>query len=401
MPNLLQTLNRVQYTGFDFNTILDELLSRVQVKFGGVFNDFTLSSLGVVLADQQAYGLDSLAFYLDRRASNLYVSTARTRDATARNTRQLGYKMSAAVASSVDLQVSLLQAYAFSVTIPLAFAFENEDGVLFEAAEAVTFAPGEQGPKTVPCYEGTTQTETFVSTGLANQEFELRRVPSGKAIVRGRTLVLVDGSPWIEKEFVTFEQSDHYELATEQDPPILRFGDGVAGNIPLTGATIRISYVASLGAGGRVAANTITAPQTALVVSFQRIEMSVNNPEGASGGDDAEPLAKAKAFAGRVFKSRGVAVTEGDYDAQAGSFADPLGGRVSVARAFVSRTSQDDLTLKGYLSDIEEAVDEPLPIVSVEVAAVRVALATMSAATEEITAIVEDSQAITQGAYTN
>jgi hypothetical protein len=53
-----------------------------------------------------------------------------------------------------------------------------------------------------------------------------------------------------------------------------------------------------------------------------------------------------------VFKSRQVAITAGDYQALAGSYADPLFGRVAVAEAISSRTSSTDIELQNLLNDI-------------------------------------------------
>ena len=54
---------------------------------------------------------------------------------------------------------------------------------------------------------------------------------------------------------------------------------------------------------------------TELVVNFTTIQLSVTNTDGSVGGDDPETLDHAKTFAGKVFKSRKVAVTRGDYEA--------------------------------------------------------------------------------------
>jgi hypothetical protein len=374
-------LNRVRYVGFEFDTIYDDLRARMQIKFAADFNDFALSSLGIMLLDVVSYGLDTLSFYLDRRATDLYLDTARTRKAVSRLTRQLGYKMRAAVASSVDLTVAVLNPQAFSITVPQGFQFQGPNDLIFEAAQDVTFAPGD-GPadfQIIPCYEGQTFSESFVSDGSANQVFELRRVPEDYFVVAGTVEVKVNGGPFVESEFLSYQATDQVEIGYNDDPTTVRFGDGASGNIPTVGATIQVTYVASRGKTGQVAASTIQAVVTDLVVSFTAIQLSVNNSQGSVGGDDPEDLTHAKKYAGLVYKTRQVAVTRSDYEALASAFADPLFGRVAVAQAISSRSAASDLELQNQIGIIVDAVSDTVPAIAAELVAANAALDSVDA----------------------
>ena len=361
-------LVRAQYGGYDFDTQLDDLQSRLQVKFASDYNDFVTSALGIMLLDSVAFGLDSLSFYLDRRATDTYLSTARTRSSVARLSRQLGYKMRAAVASSVDLDVTI-PSPGFNVTIPIGFRFQGPNSLIFEVSQAVTWLASDLSRlKTVPCYEGETVTETFVSNGTPNQVFYLRRVPSDKAVVAGSVTVLVNGSPFKETEFIEFDPTDQFEIGYNDDPPTVRFGDGNgAGNIPIAGASIVVTYVASRGASGLVSSNTITSEVTPLVVAFQTVSMTITNPLGSVGGSDPEDLTHAKTYAPRVFKSRNVAVTQQDYEALSNSFASPLFGRVAAAQALATRSAIQDTALTSQLAIIKTNADNVLPYAGQEV----------------------------------
>jgi predicted nucleic acid-binding Zn-ribbon protein len=359
-------ITRVKYTGFDFDTSFDELQARLQVKFAAEFNDFALSSLGIVLLDLQAYGNDTLSFYLDRRATDVYLETARTRGAVSRLTRQLGYKMGAAVASSVDLTVAIRVAVPFAVTIPKGFQFQGPNNTIFETARDVTYPAfsGLSNPQIVSCYEGETVTETFVSTGLPNQVFQLARVPRGKFVVQNSVTVTVNGSPFVEKQFLEFTASDQFEFAANDDPPTIRFGDGTSGTIPTNGATILVTYVASNGVKGLVLKNTIIRSVLPLVVSFQTIQLSIDNPAPSVGGADPEDINHAKTFAPLVYKTRQVAVTLSDHRSLASAFADPLFGRVAVAQAIPSRGATSDLTIQTLTSQIADLADDPITTVT-------------------------------------
>jgi len=291
------TLNRVKYAGLDFDTHEDDLRARMQVKFAADYNDFSTSSLGIMLLDTVAFGLDTLSFYLDRRATDTYLATARTRKAVSRLCRQLGYKMRGAVSSCVDLSVSVKLAKTFNVTIPQYFQFSGPNGLIFSAANPVTYIPSEQGvayPKIVPCFEGQRVSESFTSDGAANQVFLLKKVESGKFLAAGSVVTMVDGGNWVESDFIEFEATDQFEVGFNDEPPTVRFGDGVAGNIPKRGSSIVVSYVITSGKVSQVMNGTITKEVVPLIISGQSIPLVLTNPLGSGGGDDAEDLEHAK-----------------------------------------------------------------------------------------------------------
>lgn len=348
----ISSLNRVRYAGLDFDTIEDELRSRLQVKFASSFNDFSVSSLGIVLLDFVSFGLDTLSFYLDRRATDMYLATARTRRSVSLLARQLGYKMHGAVAASVDLSVGAKQLYSFPLPIPKGFQLQTAAGIIYEAAQSVTIPANTLVTQTVPCYQGQTITESFVSDGTANQVFKLTRVPQDYSIVQGTVQTACNGTPFTESDFITFDATDQFEINYNDEPPSLRFGDGVAGNIPVKSGSVVVTYVASLGAAGQVLSGTINKEVTPLVVQFTQTNLIINNPQASVGGSDPEELEHAKVFAPKVFKSRRVAVTRGDYEALAGSYVDPLFGRVAVAQAISARSADKDLELQNLLDDI-------------------------------------------------
>ena len=356
---MANSINTALYSGLDFDTLNDDLRAHIQVKFAASFNDFALSSLGIMLLDLSAFGLDVLAFYLDRRATDTYLATARTRKSVARLTRQLGYKMGGAVASSVAVYVTVDEVFAFNVPVPKGFQFYGPNKLIFEVAETTVFTPAEQGPtnrKAVSCYEGETITESFVSDGTSAQVFELRKVPDGKFVVEGAVECVVAGLDWSPVDLLEYGATNQFEVGFNDDPPTVRFGDGISGNIPTAGAAIDITYVASMGKAGMATEGSITSEVRPLVVAFTTIPLTITNQEASVGGDDRETLSSAKAFAPMVWKSRKVAVVGEDYEALAGSYADALFGRVAVARAISARSAASDLTVQNYMTDILDAI---------------------------------------------
>lgn len=369
-------INRVRFAGKDFFTFVDDMVARMQLLFVTEFNDFVASGTGVMLIDMVAWAAETLSFYIDRQASESYLSTARLRRSVNRLARQVGYKMSPAVSATVDLEVNLTQIYAFDVPIPEGFKFLGPSGLNYEATEEVIFPAGE-GPaspsRTVSVREGITRVETFTSDGTRNQVFRLNPGVD-KFFAAGTNDVVVGAAIWTESEFITFDETDQYEIDFNNDPPLLRFGDGVAGNIPPAGDDITVTYVANSGAGGLVLANEITRVVSPLVVAFQAIPLTITHEDPTSGGADPESLESAKRNAPLFFKARNVAVTQSDYIGLSQAFVDPLAGAVAVAQAFVARGAEDDLTLQILLDNIRAIVDPLAADVQAETAAARASL---------------------------
>lgn len=386
-------LNRVQYAGLDFPTHFDDLRSELQTKFAADFNDFALSSLAIMLLDITAYGLDALSFYLDRRATDSYLETAQTRKAVSRLTRQLGYKMGGAISASTDLEISITQALNFTVTIPQGFQFKGPENLVFECAQAITYAPQSTTPQFVPVYEGETVVETFVGDGTASQVYELQAIPAGKNVVQGSVKVLVNGTPYTEADFLPITGGQYFEVGYNDSPATIRFGDGTVSqtDIPGPSSTISVTYIAATGLAGQVNANTITDVVVPLVVNFTTVPLSITNPEAAVGGDDPESLSRAKTLAPLVYKSRRVAVTQDDYVSLASAFADPLFGRVAVAQAYSTRSAADDLTLQALLQDVRDVVspiyttvDAQLGLLGVETTNITAQLAVQNTALGDV-----------------
>lgn len=347
-------LNRNRYSGKDFASALDELNLRAQQLYGDVYNDFYASGVGPMLLDLFAYVIDNLAFYTDRTANDLYLSTSQIRRIVALLTRQLGYKMAPAVASTVDLTVSFPKApFAFDVPIPKGFQWNGPNQLVFETTEDAVLPKNTSTPLTTSVREGVSRVEVFSSNGLPNQVFTLAQVGS-QYIAEGSVTVYVAGVEWAEQEFLTFAQSSQYEVGYNDVPPTLRFGDGTAGNIPPRGSEIRVLYTATSGRIGQATSGTITEAKSLLVVNFQKIDLEAINSKNAGGGDDPESLDHAQVFAPMVFKSRDVAVVQSDFDAIPNTFVDSLAGKVAKAKATSVRSAQGDATLIGLLYQVKQ-----------------------------------------------
>jgi hypothetical protein len=354
-------INRARFAGKDFFTFVDDLIARIQLLFVTEFNDFVTSGTGQMLIDIVSWACETLSFYIDRQAAESYIQTAKLRKSINRLCRQIGYKMAPATAASVDLHVNLQEVQTFDVPVPVGYQFQGPNNLIFEATEAVTFPAGE-GPlspsRIISAREGITKIEKFKSDGSKNQNFRLNPA-DGKYVAEGTVSASVAGAPWTESTFITYDATDQYEIDYNLTPPLVRFGDAVAGNIPATGAEIVVTYVETSGEGGLVMHDTIDDVVSPLVVAFTNIGLTITNPDPSSGGAPRESLESAKRNAPLYFAARNVAVVRDDYVSLSQAYTDPVAGSVSVAQAFVALGADDDLALQELLNNIR-AITQPL-----------------------------------------
>ena len=93
----------------------------------------------------------------------------------------------------------------------------------------------------------------------------------------------------------------------------LRFGDGVHGARPDSGASFTASYRIGNGLAGNIGAEAIAHLVTATVGDF----LAPHNPLPAAGGQDPEPLDAVRRDAPQAFRTQERAVTAADYAAAA------------------------------------------------------------------------------------
>ena len=79
----------------------------------------------------------------------------------------------------------------------------------------------------------------------------------------------------------------------------VRFGDGVFGNVPDSGAVFRVRYRLGAGAAGNVAADAITTVDPSAAVTI----LAVTNPFPAAGGADEEPDETVRRRAPQAFRA--------------------------------------------------------------------------------------------------
>jgi len=331
--------------GKDFDTYKSEIIDFLGARFGTeTASNIVASEQGIMLIEMTAFALSTASWYGDRQADDTTLRDARLREAAVTIARQLGYKPSAAVAPTVTITMTITSPTTLSdqLIINKGAQLIGPGGSAWETVETTIFDIGVPTPKTFTARVGTSIEEVFTSTGLANQILEISTIPNDFSIAQSSVAITVDGISWTEQQFLTYDQTNHYEVGYGFNPPRIIFGDGIAGNIPAKDTEIRVKLFTTPGPSGAAASNTVTAFSDPLLAGTTLVTATLVHNDPSTPGSVPETIEKIKVSAPLVFQSAKRAVTLLDLDGLINSFVDPIYGAVAKGRATTPRTVNED-----------------------------------------------------------
>ena len=316
----------IDYTSRDFTSIRAELVGLAkgyipEWKTVGESADF-----GTILLELFAYVGDALNFYIDRTASEAFLSTAVRPQSVLYIADMLGYRPVGQSAAAVQLTVT---AYTpgpedplNDIVVPAGLLVYSggsanaTDVVVFETMSSVTLKPGTSA--TVAALEGTTVRDRQVGEafGVPNSEFLL---PDRGVIGGSVQVTTAEGSQAITWTYTSDlattrpTQSAFTTYMDDQGMTHIVFGDNTSGRIPAIGAKVYASYRYGVGAmGNSIPINGLSSfmPDA----SFDAATITITNPAAPSGGADAESIDSMKHTIPRAGpRIRGRAVTLNDF----------------------------------------------------------------------------------------
>jgi uncharacterized phage protein gp47/JayE len=315
-----------KYTARDYATIRDELrLLLLREIPEWVDSPATFES---VFMDQVAYVGDIMHFYIDRLASEAYLSSAVRRESLLNIAYMLGYVPTPQSAAAGVVTFTKVVGLG-DVTIPAGTrVYAQSEGfspIQFEtkADHVITGATAD-----IEVVEGVSVTTELlgVSTGAASQTFSLYNYGAIKNSVqvytRDGNVSSSTGYPtlveWTFTERIVdgefFDRA--YSLAVDSDGfTYVAFGDGVSGAVPATGVEIYCTYRHGQGSGGNVAASAIKSLSSGGELTGR--VASVNNDLAMQGGADAESIESMRTSIPKSVRAVERAVTKSDFESLA------------------------------------------------------------------------------------
>ena len=321
---------QVDYTSRDYQSLRDDMVSRVQAKIPEWAGDDP-ADFGLALVEAFAFMGDLMSYYIDRAANESSLSTARKRSNVIALAKDFGYSFAGYSPSSVG--VTFVNTSAFPISIPaqtVVTARVNVNdltiSVPFETSEELTVASN--GTADVASIQGITMRGELgygeplgISYGSASQVFE---VPDSNVLANSVQVYVFDGVnylPWKRVDHL-YDYSPLSRVYTVRDTgsevTYVEFGDGVSGLVPSAGHYVYAMYRVVDGVYGNVPSGSIREITSIPGVESSGIavligSLNVTNDAAATGGTDPEDTESIRYNARQAYRTATRAVTLEDY----------------------------------------------------------------------------------------
>ena len=282
---------------FDYEHFAEAMISYLKVTAPDDYLDFLESNASRVLIDAISFGMGLLGFMVNVNLQQMFIPTATTRRSMYLLGKLVDYDLRGPVTSQVGLRFSIDRPHDSDILIPKGTQVQTvgSSSQVFETSEGARITTGETSID-VSARHGVTRREIVGTTSInneASQKFKTTRSP-----ILDSVSLTIDGIVWskVSNLFELSETDRGYTVRSDKDGLAeIRFGDGIFGIIPPAGRNIEVTYLTGGGAVSNVVKNTITEILSTLVDNDGEIvDVSVTNPDSASGGQNEETIEEAR-----------------------------------------------------------------------------------------------------------
>jgi hypothetical protein len=359
--NQLPSLDKINYTRLDFDSIKEGVLNFIRTNYPDQQNDFFESNAGIMIIDILSYINDILAFRTDFLVNEAYLSTASTDKAILNLLNLINYSPSGKSSAIGTVQIKITDIdpalyiggalgrdviisvgsnpYKISISDnagnPLAFELFKSSSDL---TSAVIFPAGSVIGDTMNAtiIEGNTVFNNLTLPSSVTQNFVIT-LPSTN-IIQDSIEVKINGIIWRNTANFAYENgtTNSYEIRpTENSLLQLIFGDGIFGAIPPAGAIVEIKYRTGGGALGNINRGVMNVIQPINVDGGLPVTFQFTNITSTTGGKDPENLSFSKKIAPKNYAAQLRTVTGEDYTVYAIGYKDGTNGSISKALSII------------------------------------------------------------------
>ncbi|HEU4407248.1 MAG TPA: baseplate J/gp47 family protein [Polyangiaceae bacterium] len=354
MPLVPESLD---YTDRDFDALRARLYALIRSAFPE-WTDDGVAGFGNVLVEMYAFVGDVLSYYLDNHARESRLVTATQRTSVIALARMLGYRLAGARAATAVVRFTLARPPLADVVFPAGTVVRTQEvtePVRFQLLAPVTIPAGADPPAAEGTAEhSSTHEQLFDARALGGTDVPLEFTP----FLDGSAQVVAGNGAFTELEsLLSAGPNDRAFLALvdQADRATLRFGSGVSG-APPTG-TLEVTYKTGGGAAGNVEAGRLVVLEGAFADAAGRpVQVTVTNPERASGGVNRQSLASAKLLAPESLRALTRSVAREDFEINARRLP-------AVARALMLTSNEDPTVAEnsGVLYVVPQGGGPPTP----------------------------------------
>jgi len=305
--------NTLNYVNYDFDDNMQQLIDRLKAA-SGAWKDTNRSGTGQMLIELFAYIANQVLYYIERRAEESYLPTAKLRSSVINLVRLLNYIPRRQTSAIGILTFTLSSPATKNIYLPQWLECQTAAGIKYLVSEDAVILTGESS-KNANAMQGEKVDIEITADGTLGYEYNINDIN----VENTALYIYVDGGLWTKvSSFLGAEPIDKYYLIkTELDDTVtIVFGDNIKGKAPDAGSIILIRYVKSDGINGNVylPGKIITIidniyDEDGGVVSG----ITVTNADTFLGGDSAQDIEDIRTLAPAVFSTGSRAVTKADY----------------------------------------------------------------------------------------
>ena len=361
--------NLINFAATDFLSLRDNLLDYVRAVYPDDYQYFVESDLGIMLIELVSYMGATLSMKADMLANENFLSTARQRKSVKKLLELIGIRMRGPVSSAADVKLTFdsdFTGQTGSVTLGPAqrviTTTSPEDGAaltftLYKVVNGLVDLANDTGNLLLDVENESTNSDGArnVFENLVIQEGALVTDSGQFAATEAQKRIPLTQSPVVEGSIQVFVNSNEANAAgayTEVDSVYFAsgssdkifeieyddnyaatvvFGDGSVGVSPDDTASYFVTYRVGGGTRGNIAKNSLNYTITG--DKGGEVEGTLQNPQPATGGQNAETLEQAKRFAPLKFRAQDRLVTLEDYTTFASTFISDFGtaGKATAA----------------------------------------------------------------------
>ena len=334
----------LNYTSQDYNSMKARLLELIQANFTNEFNDFTESSLAMMLIECWSWLADLLSFKIDQVANELFIDTVTEPENAFRIAKLVGFKPQPPLPSRAMFIASKNSVHSLDVVINAPTTVILETGIsdiryeLFPAdvnnnpifGQNIVIPAGSTFNNAIVGLEGSSYHANFKSTGKANQIFALPY----NSVFYNSIHVLVESSTWDQVEcFSEAKPSPEYIVEYDADyKPSIIFGNGKAGLVPPQNSEIKIKFrVANIKISEVITGafnNKIYVPVPGIP---NGVTVDLNNYTKSDYGYPGDSINEIRKKLPEYLRTQNRAVTGNDYKYMANKFMSPHNGSIGKA----------------------------------------------------------------------
>ena len=375
----------VDFSADDFIEYRTSLTNYLRAVYPDDFNNFVESDLGIMLVETFSYLASVLSFKADMLANEAYLSSVQNPQNLRKLLQLIGVRLKGPSSSKASCQLLLpagnnlagSETYTISQADRTFNVTSNRDT---GNASFVLYEVDTNGKVDLDAQDLVlTRTESLNNAGtdfskLILLEGQMKTVTgtfgsvdtihtisiTDPSIIEGSISVRT-GSGDIYNEVENLFLADASSLLFQKSylddySATLVFGDDVRGKSPTPNDTYTVTYRTGGGTRGNVAPSSINISIPGTHSADGAVTCSVINSTKATGGADAETVAKAKQYAPYFFKTQYRAVTGEDYTTFANRFTSTTGSTgkaTAVLRNSGAGANMIDIYLVAYADEVD------------------------------------------------